>query len=329
MSANWTVAVTVPVRPEGRPSFERALGAGATAAFLADMRDVERLEALREADAMVSWQWRAEVREEERSELGRVRFLQLISAGVDGVPFADIPEHIAVSGNVGAYAEPMAEHVMAMVLALAKRLRELHARMADGEFDHFSFTRRLAGSACGIVGYGGIGQAVARLMRAFGSRIHAINTSGRTDDPVAFVGTLDDLDEVLAASDVLVITLPLTRRTHGLIGKRELDLMKPDAILVNVARAAIVEEEALFQHLRAEPRFSAALDVWWNEPIGQGEFRTDFPFFDLPNVLGSPHDSGLVPGSIEFAALRAAENVGRFLRGEPVTGLVQREAYLR
>jgi glycerate dehydrogenase len=327
MIGRRTVAVTFPVRPEDREAFERSLGGDGSVVFVSDMDDEPRAAALRDAEVLVSWQWRAEVREEEGGELGRVRFLQLISAGVDGVPFADIPGHIAIAGNVGAYAEPMAEHVMAVALALAKHLPELHARMAKGEFGQFSFTRTLYGSVCGILGYGGIGRAVARHMRGFGARIHAVNTSGRTDDPVEFVGTLDDLDAVLSAADVLLVTLPLTTRTRGLIGERELRLMKPDAILVNVARAAIVDEGALFEHLRANPGFMAALDVWWSEPIGQGEFRTGFPFFELPNVLGSPHNSGLVPGSIQYAAERAGENVRRFLRGEPVQGLVRREDY--
>jgi phosphoglycerate dehydrogenase-like enzyme len=166
------------------------------------------------------------------------------------------------------------------------------------------------------------------LARGFGGRVHGINTSGRTDEPVEFVGTLDDLDTVLAAADVVVISLPLTRRTRGLIGRRELELMKPSAILVNVARGAIVGEAALYDHLQSHPQFSAAIDAWWVEPFGGGEFRVDHPFFELPNLLGSPHNSGLVPGILEDATRRAASNIVRFLRGERVTGLVRAEDYV-
>ena len=88
-----------------------------------------------------------------------------------------------------------------------------------------------------------------------------------------------------------------------------------------------LDEQALYAHLAANPRFSAAIDAWWDEPRGGGQFHTNYPFFELPNVLGSPHNSGDVPGIEEFAARRAAENVRRFLRGEPVSGVARRADY--
>ena len=143
-------------------------------------------------------------------------------------------------------------------------------------------------------------------MRAFGARIHAVNTSGRTSEPVGWVGPLDQLGELLSEADVLVVAIPLTAATRGLIGARELGLMKSSAILVNVARGPLIDERALYEHLRANPGFSAAIDAWWDEPSGRTGFRTGYPFFALPNLLGSPHNSGSVPGIMEMAARRAA-----------------------
>jgi glycerate dehydrogenase len=221
----------------------------------------------------------------------------------------------------------MAEHVLAMALALAKRLPQKHADLAQGKFKQFPPTRSLRGAVCGILGFGGIGRATARLVGPLGARIHAVNTSGRSDEPVEWVGTLGRLDEVLRAADILVVALPLTQQTRGLIGRRELELMKPDAILVNVARGAIVDEGALYEHLRSHPDFMAGIDAWWKEPLTSGEFRVDHPFFALANLLGSPHNSAIVPGILVVAARRAAENVARFLRGEPVRGIVNPEDY--
>jgi glycerate dehydrogenase len=221
----------------------------------------------------------------------------------------------------------MAEHVLAMALALAKRLPQTHESMRNGEFDQLTPNRAIRGSLVGILGFGGIGQASARLFRALGARIHAIDRAGRTDQRVDRIGTLDDLDALLGSADILVVSIPLTRATRGLIGRRELSLMQPDAILVNVARAAIVDEDALYEHLQDNPAFSAGIDAWWQEPRGSGSFATRQPFLDLPNVLGSPHNSAITADSLAAAARQAAANVARHLRGEPARHRVDRSDY--
>jgi phosphoglycerate dehydrogenase-like enzyme len=133
---------------------------------------------------------------------------------------------------------------------------------------------------------------------------------------------------VLRASDVVVISLPLTRATRGLIGEKELAWMKPDAILVNVARGAILDEEALYNHLKSHPAFMVGIDAWWTEPFMHGTFRMEYPFLDLPNALGSPHNSGGVSHVLLDATRQAIENVKRFLEGEKVLGIARREDYL-
>jgi glycerate dehydrogenase len=221
----------------------------------------------------------------------------------------------------------MAEHVMAMTLALAKNLFREHQNLANGAFNQSKPNRMLRGMVCGILGFGGIGKATATLMRSFGMRINAVNTSGRTEAPVEFIGTLNDLHSILSSSDVVVVSLPLTKRTRGLIGKRELAWMKNDAILINVARGAIIDEAALYEHLKEHPDFKAGLDAWWIEPFTHGMFTTNYPFFSLPNVAGSPHNSAIVRGINEEGIRRAVENIQRFWNREPVRGVVRREDY--
>jgi phosphoglycerate dehydrogenase-like enzyme len=296
--------------------------------YLTELAAGSRADAIASARAVLSWGPSREFNPGELEQLGPGGLLQLLSAGVNHVPFERIPAEVTIASNAGAYSEPIAEHVLAMALALAKRLPQNHAGMRRGEFDQETDNLAIRGAVVGILGFGGIGQASAELFSALGARIYALNRSGLTDREVEFVGTVDELDRVLTAADVLVVSLPLTRASRGLIGARELSLMKPEAILVNVARAAIIDEDALYQHLVANPRFSAGIDTWWQEPREGGSFSPRLPLLELTNVLGSPHNSGMTPGALDHATRLAAENVARFLRGEPVHGVVDRTDYV-
>jgi phosphoglycerate dehydrogenase-like enzyme len=322
------VAVSYPVDGEFVQITTSVLDGLAEVAFLDGRPDAEFRDILYRADVLIGWHLSQELPAGILRNSPRLRLIQLLSAGADSVDFAAIPERLVLASNVGAYAEPMAEYVMAMALALARRLPQRHADLAKGEFKMWERVLTLDGAVCAILGFGGIGQATGRLMRAFGARIHAVNSSGRTSEPVEFIGTLANLDQVLAAADVLVIALPLINATRGLIGARELGLMKPAAILVNVGRAAIVDERALYEHLRDQPEFCAGIDTWWHEPASGSGFRTRYPFFDLPNLIGSPHNSGVTDGALEVGARMAAENVRRFLCGEAVIGVARREDYM-
>lgn len=290
--------------------------------FLHGAAPAERNDALARARALLTWRPHVELSEDELAHLGRLGFIQCAAAGIDFVPFDRLPTGVPFACNAGAFAGAMAEHVLAMVLAAAKALNDRHERLKRGEFAQFAPTKTLDGATCAILGYGGIGQAVARLLRPFGARLHAINRSGKTGDAVDFIGTLADLDRVLEAADVVVLTLSLNRATRGLIGARELGLMKKDAILVNVARGPLIDQAALYAHLVANPGFSACLDAWWVEPFVHGRFALDHPFFALPNFLGSPHNSAVVPGSIAKAIEQASLNLCRFLLGETPLHLV-------
>src|SRR5712692_8343676 len=322
------IVVTYNAAPEPKAFLLEVMESEASLTFFNELPSAERERALQEANVLLSWNFPREIQPQDYPLLQQVSFIQLLSAGADHMPFAELPPHILVASNPGAYAAPMAEHVMAMTLALAKRLLVEKQKLRNGEFDQCTPNRLLSGTTAGILGFGGIGRATARLMRAFGMKIYAINHSGTSPEPTEFIGTPGDLEHVLRASDVVVISLPLTRETRGLIGKEKLAWMKPDAILVNAARGAIIDEEALYNHVKSHPSFMVGIDAWWTEPFMHGAFRMEYPFLDLPNVLGSPHNSGVVPHVLVDAARQAAENVKHFLKGEKVLGIARREDYL-
>ena len=322
------VVVTYNATAEERELFLGILANSASLTFLDEIPPARREQYLEQAAVLLTWNFPQELSLQEYLRLQSGAFIQLVTAGADHMPFVHLPSHITVASNVGAYATPMAEHNMALILALAKRLFIEHKKLLHNEFDDTTPTRSLAGATAGIIGFGGTGRATARLMQAFGMHIYALNQSGKSAMPTDFIGTLRDLEHVLRVSDVVVLSLPLTRTTRGLIGARELAWMKPDAILVNIARGALIDEEALYTHVRGHPDFLLGIDTWWSEPLRGSAFRMEHPFLELPNVLGSPHNSALVPHIMVEAARQAAENVKRFLQGEQVVGIVRREDYL-
>jgi phosphoglycerate dehydrogenase-like enzyme len=320
-----TLVVVYELEPSGRRIVSDALDGAAEAIYLTDLDEPGRAEALHKADAVLARTTR-ELRQGEIALLKDVRLVQFINAGVDFVPLAEIPAGVPVATNGGAYAEPMAEHAMAMALAAAKRLLVEHAALARGEFNQFNRNRMLAGGVCGILGFGGIGVATTRLARGLGMRVHAINRRGSSEEPTDWIGTPDQLDALLDASDVLVICTPLTPATLGMIGAPQLARMKPDGILVNVARGEIVDERALYERLTSYPKFTACIDAWWIEPIRHGTFRMDQPFMALPNVIGSPHNSAAaISGTGAVGLQRAITNIKRALAGETPLYLVPPE----
>jgi phosphoglycerate dehydrogenase-like enzyme len=319
------LVVGLPLDPSQRALVAEAAD-HANIAYLADLGAPARQAALRAATVLLARNTARELRPGELALLGGLRLIQFMTAGVDYIPLSQLP-NVPVATNGGAYAVPMAEHGLAMALAASKRLLVEHAHLARGAFNQFTPNRMLAGGVCGILGYGGIGQATARLARGIGMRVHALNRRGEADHMVDWIGTPDRLDELLAASDVLVISAPLTRATMNLIGAPQLARMKEDAILVNLARGEIIVERALYDHLRAHPRFTACIDAWWVEPVRHGAFRVDHPFLDLPNVIGSPHNSAQA-GPRDAGLRNALANCRRALRGEQPLHLIGAEERL-
>ncbi len=325
----YQIAITFPANERERRVIHAVLDDISDILYLSDLNALDREQALRKADVILSKGFaRAEIKLQEIAQLKRARFIQLIFAGADKIPFEAIPESIIVASNVGAFAEPLAEHVLAMTLCLAKAIIPRHLQLGQGNFNQTVYNKQLRGGICGIIGMGGNGVAIARLMKAVGMEVHGINRSATSSFPLDFMGSTADMDAVLRGSDVVVLTVPLTRQTLHLIGRRELQIMKPDGILINVARGKVVEQEALYTHLKTTPSFAAGIDTWWSEPGDPSGFKLDYPFFDLPNLVGSPHNADDVPGEMTAATKMAAQNIRRFLEDKAIRGKVDRADYV-
>ena len=302
--------------PAARAAYRQQLDSRSELVFKPDLSPEGWVAARAQARVLIALNPRIEITADDVAAMTSLRFVQLLTAGVDHVPLHLFPRDVPIASNAGAYAGPMAEFALAITLAAVKRLPVEHREMREGRFNQFVDNKTLKGAVCAILGFGGAGRATARLFRALGAEIHAINRSGETDQEVAFVGTLAALEDVLRRADVVVVSMSLTGATKGLIGARELGWMKDDAILLNVARGEIVDQDALYRHLVENPRFFACLESWWIEPVRHGVFRIDHPFLDLPNVIAAPHNSASVPGAQVDAMRQGARNVRRWLDGE-------------
>lgn len=204
-------------------------------------------------------------------------------------------------GNSGGYAVMIAEHVFGFILYFGKNIQKNHENLRNGIYKQNTDNILLKGKTIGILGYGGIGKEVAKLSKAFGMYVIGINTTAKTDDSnVDEIYTLQNLHYVLKKSDILVISLPLNKETENLINYEKLSLMKPNAILINVGRGKIINQKDLYYFLKENKDFKVALDVWWKEPAFNEPFELEYPFFELPNFLGSPHITALTKETYEI-----------------------------
>ncbi len=257
-----------------------------------------------------------------------LRFVQLIYTGADQFPFDRFPESVPIASNGGAYAPFVAEHAVALALAAARQIVSAQVQMRAHTLRPPPAIRLLLGHTAVILGYGAIGHEIARRLAGFDMRITGVNRSGRMASGVSAMWPADRLREAVSEGEVIFDVRPLTRSTRGTIGAGELSAMRPNAIYVNVGRAATADEEALYQHLVAHPEFRAAFDPWWEEDFAHGTFGSRFPFVDLPNFVGTPHSAGFGPATERYSLERALMNVARYFRGEPPRYIVDRREYL-
>jgi len=263
----------------------------------------------------------------------RLKLVQVPGAGLDRIDRTALPAGTALA-NVYGHEVGIAEYIVGAMLALTRSFGRIDASLRRGVWESQWGVGssppppwpELAGKTLGILGYGRIGQALARRARAFDMNVCAIRreVSRSGAEGLSFLGGPADLDEVLRRSDYLAVTLSLNDQTRGLLGARELGLMKPSAVLVNVARAEIVDEDALYRALEERRLAGAALDVWYRYPKEAGQTRpASRPFHELSNVLMTPHVSGWTAGMLEARATLIAENIQRTARGEPPLNLIR------
>jgi glycerate dehydrogenase len=296
--------------------------------FLYGATERDRFQLLSQADILLAMNIRRDIRDEEFQLLRNIKLIQITLAGAEIIPYEKLDSKVVICSNSGAYSEPIAEHAIGMMLALARNFLPLHKELSRGGFDQKTTHKMLKGSTLGLIGFGGIGKRTAEIARSFGMKIFALNRSGTTDERIDFIGTLADLNSVLRESDFILLAIALNMKTKNLIGKTELEMMKPDAVLVNVARGELVDERSLYEHLKAHPHFKAGIEAWWIEPFNRPKFEVHFPFFELDNLLGSPHNSYLTEGIHLKALSIALDNILRFTHGETPWNIQNREDYL-
>jgi D-3-phosphoglycerate dehydrogenase len=261
----------------------------------------------------------------------QLRVAFIASVGVDSIDVgAATEEAIPVVHAPGNNAVPVAHHVMGLLLALVRKIT-LADRLARGANRglHLSelgpFPGTLDGRTLGLVGAGAVGREVARLASAFGMRVLVVDPAGLSDDLRDLgVELVDDVDELVANVDVVSLHLPLTPATHGLMNERRLRLMRPGSTLVNTARGAIVDTDALCAALDSGHLGGAALDVTEPEPLPLGH-----RLFGFDNVIITPHAAGASPEAVEAANLTVARSVVQVLRGERPTNLANPDVWTR
>ena len=236
----------------------------------------------------------------------RLRLISVWGTGTDHVDLAAARRrNITVTNTPGVSAFSVAEHALALLLAAARRIPQADAATRRGEWPRGQGVE-LRGKTCGVIGLGAIGRQFAALAHGIGMRVIAW-----TMHPQPLPGVeLVELDELFRASDVVSVHLRLSSDTEGFIGARQFALMRKNAILINTARGAIVDEAALVQALSDHRISAAGLDVFASEPLVEGH-----PFTKLPNIVMTPHCAGITPEALEAGLCMAVQNVLRYLDG--------------
>jgi len=282
------------------------------------------VDAYQAADVIIGTRFKATLPRPERLSL-----FHLPAAGYDAIEFAALPPGVVVCNCFG-HEPAIAEYVMAALLQRHVPLADADTRLRRGEWAYWAGAlgrvhSELGSGTIGLLGFGHIGQAVAARAKAFGMQVHVANRS-----PVPVTAGVDryfplsDLAAFWGSADAFVVTVPLVPETRGMVGAEAFRAMRPDAVLVNVARGPVIDEQALYDALREHRIGGAVIDTWYRYPSEGDPNPTpgNLPFHDLPNVLMTPHMSGWTRGTIARRQRTMAENIARRRRGEPCVNVL-------
>ena len=280
-----------------------------------------------EADVVLGWA----VRPHNFASASRLGWIHLTAAGVGSALFPElVASEVVVTNSRGLHATSIAEHVLGMMLAFARKLHLARDAQHDARWiDRALWAeppdfRQLEGESLGLVGLGQIGRALARRAKAMGMVVQAVTRTPRIDPaPADAVWPVERLGDLAAASDWLVVAAPSTPATRGLVSRAVLERMPPHAVLLNVGRGALVDEPALIERLERGAIAGAGLDVFAEEPL-----PVESPLWRMPQVIVTPHVSGYGPRYWERALELFAANLRARLAGRPLANVVdKREGY--
>ena len=302
--------------------------------WLDDLDEEEQARVLPLIDVVYSHGWPKALDAGKVRTMKSLRLYQAGNAGVNNVRFDLFDKKVVVCSNAGGYSDEVAEFAIGLMLSAGKSIVKFDRQLRAGAYAHprldelgrqVEFFR---GKTLGIVGYGGIGRSTARLGRPFGMKVLAFGRHPVKERGVTLLRGRAGLTRLLRESDVVVLAVPLTNATRGLIGREELAAMKPGAALVNVARGEVVGKEAVYDHLVKNRGFIYATDVWWPDKEGVESFSPDLPFLELENFIGTPHASGptaIISGTVVKGVV---ENLTRYFKGLPLKNVVDRSEYV-
>ena len=252
------------------------------------------------------------------SKMKNLKWIQLFSAGVNQVP-ADVVlnNNITLTNNRGGYSIPMGEWIVLKTLELYKKSAELYSYQKEKKWHMNSRLLELYGRTITFIGTGSIAKEGAKRFQGFGTTVIGINTKGNETEYFNKCYPIDQLDEVLTYSDVVVLTLPYTEQTHHLINKERLEKMKKDAAIINVSRGSIINEEHLIVHLKQGNLLGAALDVFETEPL-----PVESPLWEMDNVIVTAHNSWMSEMRDQRRFYTAFENMRRYAKGEELMNVI-------